>query len=75
MSVVFMVNYFSVRGDVPVDSDVLLVTDFENLKIKLAQSFKNAHRDRMYVYVFIGMSDHTCINICVYNIFLKKSMN
>jgi hypothetical protein len=28
----------SVGGDVPIDSDTLLITDFVNLKIKLAQS-------------------------------------
>jgi hypothetical protein len=32
------------RGDVPIDSETLLVTDFVNLKIKLAQSFKYTHR-------------------------------
>jgi hypothetical protein len=36
-----MINYFLVRGDVPVDNDELLMTDFVNLEIKLAQSFKN----------------------------------
>jgi hypothetical protein len=47
----------SVGDDVPVNSDVLLMTDFVNLKIKLAQSFRCAHRDRLYVYIFIRMSD------------------
>jgi hypothetical protein len=42
-----------VRGDVPVDSDALLVTDFINLKIKLAHSFRVAHRSRVCVRVFI----------------------
>jgi hypothetical protein len=36
-----------VGGDVPVDSDTLLVTDFVNLKIKPAQSFRGAHRGRV----------------------------
>jgi hypothetical protein len=31
----------------------LLVTDFMNLKIKPAQSFKDAYRGRVCVYVFI----------------------
>jgi hypothetical protein len=26
----------------------------------------------MYIHVFIEMSDHTCINIYVCNVFLKK---
>jgi hypothetical protein len=38
------------KDDVPVDSETLLMTDFVNLKIKPAQSFKNAHRDRMCVH-------------------------
>jgi hypothetical protein len=43
-----------VRGDVSIDSETLLVTDFVNLKIKLIQSFGCAHKDKMYVCVFIG---------------------
>jgi hypothetical protein len=41
---VFMVNYFLVRDDVPVDNEVFLVTVFINIKIKSIQSFKNIHR-------------------------------
>jgi hypothetical protein len=36
-----------VGGDIPVDSEVLLVTDFVTLKIKSAQFFKSAHKDRI----------------------------
>jgi hypothetical protein len=61
-----------VEGNVPVDSDALLVTDFVNLKIEPAQSFGGAHRDRLCVRVFIVVSAHTCINICVCIVFLKK---
>jgi hypothetical protein len=64
--------------DVPVDSETLLVTDFVNLKIKSAQSFRGAHRGRMCVRMFIGMSAHTRMSICVCNIFQKiivKSQN
>jgi hypothetical protein len=50
-----------VGADVPIDSETLLVTDFVNLKIKLC------------VRVFIGVSDHTYINIYVYTVFLKKN--
>jgi cytochrome bd-type quinol oxidase subunit 2 len=64
-----------VGGDVPVDSETLLVADFVNLKIKPAQSFEYTHRDRMYVYVFIGVSVHMYINIYVYTVFLKKKQN
>jgi hypothetical protein len=41
----------SVRGDVPVDSETLLVTDFVNLKIKPTQSFRGAHKGSVYVCV------------------------
>jgi hypothetical protein len=45
-----------VGGDVPVDSESLLVTDFMNLKIKLVQSFEGAHRDKMCVHIFIRVN-------------------
>jgi hypothetical protein len=61
-----------VGGDVPVDSEALLVTDFVNLKIKPTQSFEGAHRGRVYVRVFIGMSAHTYMSICICTVFLKK---
>jgi hypothetical protein len=63
---------FSVRGDVPVDKETLLVTNFVNLKIKSIHSFGGAHKGKICVYVFISVSDHTCISIYVYTIFLKK---
>jgi hypothetical protein len=62
-----------VRGDVSVDSETLLVTDFVNLKIKLAQSFEVAHRSRVCVRIFIAVSAHTYINIYICTIFLKNS--
>jgi hypothetical protein len=61
-----------VGGDVPIDSDTLLVTEFVNLKIKPAQSFRGAHRGRVCMRVFIGVSAYTCINICVCTVFLKN---
>jgi hypothetical protein len=33
-----------VRDDVPIDSEMSLITDFMNLKIKSTQSFGCAHR-------------------------------
>jgi hypothetical protein len=39
----------SVRYDVPINSEAVLVTDFVNLKIKSAQSFRDAHKDIVYV--------------------------
>jgi hypothetical protein len=63
-----------VRVDVPVDSETLLVTDFMNLKIKPAQSFRCAHTGRVCICVFIGVSARTCISICVCTVFNKKIM-
>jgi hypothetical protein len=54
-----------VGGDVPVDSETLLVTDFVNLKIKSIKSFEGAHRDRMCVH---RVSNHTYMSIYVYTI-------
>jgi hypothetical protein len=55
----------SVGDDVPIDSEVLLVTDFVNIKIKSAQSFRNVHIDRMCIRVFIDMCAHIYMSICV----------
>jgi hypothetical protein len=62
-----------VGDDVPIDSDMLLVTDFVNLKIKPTQSFRNTYKNMMCVYVLIKMNTHTYINIYVYTIFLKNT--
>jgi hypothetical protein len=61
-----------VGGDVPVDSEALLVTDFMNLKIKPAQSFRGGHRGRVCICAFIRVSAHTCMTIYVCTVFLKK---
>jgi hypothetical protein len=42
------------EGDIPIDSETLLVTDFMNLKINLTQSFKDDHRSRIYVCIYRG---------------------
>jgi hypothetical protein len=57
-------------GDVPVNSETLLVTDFVNLKIKSVQSFRGVYRDSMCVHMFIGVNDYTCI--WLYCIFKKN---
>jgi hypothetical protein len=62
-----------VRGDVPVDNEMFLVTDFMSIKIKPTQSFKGAHSDSMCIRVFIGVSAHTCMSIYVYTVFLTVS--
>jgi hypothetical protein len=74
MSFIFTANYFFVGCDVSIDSGVLLMTDFVNLKMKSTQFFRDARRSRMCIYVFIGVNTRTCINICVYTMFLKKTL-
>jgi hypothetical protein len=64
----------TVGGDVPVDSETLLMTDFLNLKIKSTHSFRGAHRGRVRVRVFIGVDVHTCMSICVCTMFLKNDL-
>jgi hypothetical protein len=71
MSVVFTANYSFSGGDVSVDSETLLVTNFMNLKIKPTQSFRDVPRDRIYVHIFIEINTHTSINIYIYTIFFK----
>jgi hypothetical protein len=61
-----------VGGNVSIYSEALLVTNFVNLKIKPIQSFGGAHRGRVYMRVFIGVSDHMCMSIYIYIVFLKK---
>jgi hypothetical protein len=55
------------------DSDALLVTNFVNLKIKSVQSFRYAHKGRVYMHIFNGVSASTCMSIYIYNIFLNKN--
>jgi hypothetical protein len=62
-----------VGGDVPVDNETLLMTDFVNLKIKPSQSFGGAHKGRVCMRVFIGVSAHTCMSICVCTVFLQNN--
>jgi hypothetical protein len=61
-----------VGGNVPINSEALLVTDFVNLKIKSAQSFKCVNRGRVCVRVFIEVSARICMSICVCTVILKK---
>jgi hypothetical protein len=50
-----------VEGDISVDNEVLLVTDFVTLKIKSVQFFKNAHKDNVCMHVFLRVSAHTYV--------------
>jgi hypothetical protein len=61
---------FLIGGDVFVDSESFLMTDFMNLVIK--QSFKYAYMNRIYTHVFIKMSNHIFISIYVCTVFLTK---
>jgi hypothetical protein len=61
-----MTNYsFSGRRR-PIDSEILLMTDFVNLNIKSTQYFRGA----IHVYVF---SAHMCMNICICTMLLKNN--
>jgi hypothetical protein len=60
-----------VGGDVLINSEALLVTDFVNLNIKPVH-FRGAHRGRLCVRVFIKISDYTCMSIYIFTVFLKK---
>jgi hypothetical protein len=55
----------SVGGDVSVDSDAFLMIDFVNLKIKPTQYFRDAHRDRVYVCVYMGECSYVYEYLCL----------
>jgi hypothetical protein len=61
-----------VGGDVSINNNTFLMTDFMNLKIKPTQSFGDTHKVKIYIHMFIGMSVHTYISIYIYTMFLKK---
>jgi hypothetical protein len=50
------------------------LTDFVNIKIKPAQSFRGAYRDRVCMYIFIGVSAHTYMTIYICTVFKKKEI-
>jgi hypothetical protein len=62
----------SVRDDVFINNETFLIIDFINLKIKSAQSFGDAHIDRVCVRVFIWINVRTCMSIYVCTVFLKN---
>jgi hypothetical protein len=45
-----------VRDEVLIDNETLLMTDFMNLKIKSAQFFRVAHRDRVCINILVEMN-------------------
>jgi hypothetical protein len=60
------------EGDIPIDSETFLVTDFVNLKIKSARCFECAHKDSVCIHVLIRVNAHTSMIIYIYIVFLKK---
>jgi hypothetical protein len=53
-------------------SEMLLMTDFVNLKINPTQSFRYIHESRMCGRVFIWVNIYTCINTYICTVFLKQ---
>jgi hypothetical protein len=64
---------FSVGGDVSVDSETLLMTDFVNLKIKSAQSFEYTHIDKVYMCVYRDECSYVYTYLYLYYYVSKKS--
>jgi hypothetical protein len=60
MSVAFTANYFFSGIRRSVDSETLLLTDFMNLKIKVDSIFQCAHRNKIYIHIFIRLSHRKC---------------
>jgi hypothetical protein len=58
-----------VEADVSVDSEMLLLTDFINLKIKPTQTFRCDHRAKMCVYLFVEMSVYMCIQVFMFVVY------
>jgi hypothetical protein len=68
VSVVYLrLIILSVIVDIPSTVRHSLI-DFINLKIKSTQSFRDAHMCRIYIRIFIGVSNCICMSICVYTI-------
>jgi hypothetical protein len=74
MYVIFTTNYSFSQRRRPVNNETLLMTDFVNLKIRTAQSFRCAHNSRVCVHIFIRMNDHIYIYkyLCLYCVSQKK---
>jgi hypothetical protein len=63
-----------VGGDVLVNSEIFLMTDFVNLKIKLIQSFRGVYTSMVCVRVFIEVIVHTYMSIYVCFVFIIKNI-
>jgi hypothetical protein len=66
--------YFVVGDDVHIDSEVFLVIDFVNLKIKSVQFFRSAHRYRLYICTCVHRSECSYVYkyLRLYYIFKKR---
>jgi hypothetical protein len=50
-----------------------MMIDFTNLEIKLAQSFRVAHRNRLYTYIHRSEGSYMYKYLCLYYV-LKKTI-
>jgi hypothetical protein len=64
-----------VIGDVPIDSDALLVTDFLNFKIKLTQSFGGVHMGSVCMCVHKDEFSYVYKYLCLYCISKKSYLS
>jgi hypothetical protein len=71
MFVIFIDNYFLVGVDIFVDNKMFLVIDFINLKIKSAQSLKDAHNNRVCMYVYMSECYYVYKYLCLYCVYQK----
>jgi hypothetical protein len=56
--------------NIPIDSEVSMVTSSISRSSSPTKSFEGTHRDRVCMYVFIWIS--ACMCMYVYTMFLKK---
>jgi hypothetical protein len=60
------------RCDVFINSKILLVIEFLNLKIRSSQSFKSVHKSGVCACVYKNKYSYVYKNICLYCIFQKR---
>jgi hypothetical protein len=63
-----------VKVDISVDSKMILIINFMNLKIKPTQIFRCDYRDKLYINIFIEVCAHIFEYPCLYYIFLKTTL-
>jgi hypothetical protein len=59
------------RGDVFIDSETMI--DIVNLKIRSNESFKDAHKNKIYTHIFIEMNIHFYKYHCAVRDMLRKT--